>query len=113
MSNHLNASNTGTHMRRLISWLGLSRSKTYLSLSQNRAVTEKIRARWDPAGREFGIVISAYDNIGFRKRTGYVQFVLMMILFFSVETLINMGVYPDPKNIFRGETGKWGIIKLL
>ena len=36
------------------------------------------------------MLIGTYDNIGFRKWTGYVQFVMMAILFYSV--------YPDPRN---------------
>ena len=73
LSNHLNTSNANKHMKSLLSFLGLSRSKTYLSFSQDRAVKEKIKSGWDPKGRGFGIIVGAYDNIniGFRKRMGY------------------------------------------
>ena len=84
MSNHLNASNGGDNMKSLLSLLGLNRSKNYLSFSQDRAVDEKIKAHWDPKGKGYGVVVGQYDNIGFRKRMGYVHFVMVTILFFPL-----------------------------
>ena len=84
MSNHLNASNGGDNMKSLLSLLGLNRSKNYLSFSQDRAVDEKIKAHWDPKGEGYGVVVGQYDNIGFRKRMGYVHFVMVTILFFPL-----------------------------
>ena len=42
------------------------------------------------------LLCRAYDNIGFWKIKGYVQYTLLSILFFLVWRLITIGVYPDP-----------------
>ena len=98
ISNHPNTSNASDQMKSLLSILGLSQSKTYLSFSHDCAVTEKIKMGWDPKGKGYGLIIGAYNNIGFRKRTGYVQSVMMTIIYFPALVLIAMKVYPDPKN---------------
>ena len=50
-------------MRDLLGFLGLCRSRTYLSLAEDRAV-------WKPAGREYGLVVAAYNDVGLKKRMG-------------------------------------------
>lgn len=47
---------------------------------------------WDASGRGYGLVIGAYDNIGFRRVKSYVQFTVMAILFFSVYDLIKLKI---------------------
>ena len=68
-----------------------------MNLSQDRAVDELVKDGWSPRGRGYGIVAKAYDNMGMQKRTGYVQYTLTVLLFFSVNQMIKLGVYPDPK----------------
>lgn len=73
MSDQLNIAGVGDHVRDLVGCFGLCRSRTYLPMAENRAVNEKIRSGWDPAGRGYGLVVGAYDNVGMKKRAGYVQ----------------------------------------
>ena len=51
ISNHLNFSNVGDNMKSLLGMLGLSRSKTCISISQDRAVDENIKAGWNSKGK--------------------------------------------------------------
>ena len=81
----------------LFSWLGLCKSKSYITISSDKGVDQKIKDGWNPVGRGYGIIVGAYDNIGFRKIKGYVQYTLLSILFYNVAFLINIGVYPDPR----------------
>ena len=97
MTNHLNVTGSNEHMKKLLTYLGLSRSKTFLAISQDTVVARKISEGWSVLGKGYGIIIGAYDNIGFRKRTGYVQFIMMCILFYPVAVLIELKIYPDPK----------------
>lgn len=51
-----------------------------MDLSQDRAVNNLIKEGWDPAGKGFEIIDFAYDNMGMRKRMGYVQYMLLELL---------------------------------
>ena len=77
--------------------LGLLSNQGYMNLSQDGAVDELVKDGWSPHGRWYGIAAKVYDNMGIRKRDGYVQYTLMVLLFFSVNQMIKLGVYPDPK----------------
>ena len=78
--------------------LGLARSRTYNSLAKDRAVDGIIRDGFSPIGKGYGIVMKAFDNMGMKKKAGYGQFTLMMILCMSVHKLIQLNIYPDPTN---------------
>ena len=97
ISDRLTASNVNNSVISFLSRIGLSKSNNYITISSDKAVEQKIKEGWDPKGRGYGIIVGAYDNIGFRKMTGYVQYTLLSILFFSATYLISIGVYPDPK----------------
>ena len=96
VSDQLVASNVRDGVIKFFSSIGLCKSKEYILLSSDKAVEEKIRRGWDPFGRGYGLLIGAYDNIGFRKLKGYVQYTLLSIIFVNVASLICIGVYPDP-----------------
>ena len=97
LSDMLTASNVKDSVIDLFSKMGLCKSKNYITLSSDKAVQEKIRRGWDPTGLGYGLIVGAYDNMGFRKIKGYVQFTLLSIIFVSAAFLISIGVYPDPK----------------
>ena len=96
VSDLLTATNVKDGVIKFFGRIGLCRSKTYITLSSDRAVEEKVKRGWDPRGRGYGIIVGAYDNIGFRKVKAYVQYTLLSILFYNVAYLISIGVYPDP-----------------
>jgi len=73
VSDQLTASNVRDSVINLFSWLGLCKSKSYITISSDKAVDQKIKDGWNPVGRGYGIIVGAYDNIGFRKMKGYVQ----------------------------------------
>jgi len=76
LSDHLNIAGVTDRIKDLFSSIGMSRSRNYMNLAQDRAVDKIIRQGWDPKGRGYGILAKAYDNMGMRKRAGYVQYVL-------------------------------------
>ncbi len=80
----------------LFSSLGLCRSIKYMSLAADKAVDSRIREGWDPKGRAFGLLIQMYNNMGMRKRMGYVQYTLHILIYMTVEKLIEMNTYPNP-----------------
>ena len=55
ISDHLNIAGVSDHVRDLLGFFGLCRSRTYLSLSEDKAVNEKIKQGWDPSGRGYGL----------------------------------------------------------
>lgn len=96
VSDHLTASNVRDGVIKFFSSIGLCKSKEFIQLMSDKAVEEKIKRGWDPTGRGYGLIVAAYDNIGFRKLKGYVQYTLLSIIFYNVAYLISIGVYPDP-----------------
>lgn len=98
ISNHLNASGSNDHMKTLLSHIGVSRAKTFLNFSQDVATTKMIKKGYKVKGKGFGLLIGAYDNIGFRKRAGFMQFIMMSLLYYPPTTLIKLRIYPDPRN---------------
>lgn len=96
ISDKLLASNAKTSVIRFFSQLGLCKSPNYITISTDRAVEDKMKRGWDPTGRGYGLIVGAYDNIGFRKIKGYVQYTLLSIIFVPVAVLISIGVYPNP-----------------
>ena len=43
-----------------------------------------------------GLLIQTYDVMGMRKRMGYVQYTLLILIYMLVEKLIEMNIYPNP-----------------
>lgn len=74
------------------------KTKKYIIISSDSAVEQKIKDRWNPNRKGFGVIVGAYDTTGFHKTKGYVQHTLSSILFFLVMVMytIVIGVYPDP-----------------
>ena len=66
VSDQLTASNVRDSVINLFSWLGLCKSKSCITISSDKAVDQKIKDGWNPVGRGYGIIVGAYDNIGFR-----------------------------------------------
>ena len=98
ISDHLNVAAVSRRIIDILCVLGLARSRTYNSLAKDRAVDGIIRDGFSPVGKGYGIVMKAFDNMGMKKKAGYVQFTLMMILCMSVHKLIQLNIYPDPTN---------------
>ena len=122
ISDHLNIGNVSDHVRDLLGFVGLCRSRTYLSLSEDKAVNEKIKQGWSPEGRGYGLLAGAYDNMGMRKTKGYVQYTILAVLFYNVFHLIRLGIYPDPKSTDYAEaykkcksreTRNWEVVKYI
>eukprot|EP00956_Cyclotella_meneghiniana_P000108 scaffold195_cov95-Cyclotella_meneghiniana.AAC.10 len=51
--------------------IGLSRHRKNLAVSSDKAVKATLDKGWKPKGRGYGVLQGPYDNMGFRKRTGY------------------------------------------
>jgi len=96
VSDHLTASNARDSVIKFFSSIVISKSKEYIILLLDKTVEEKIRSGWAATGKGYGLVVAAYDNIGFRKLKGYMQYTLLSIIFYNVVMLIHIGVYPDP-----------------
>ena len=96
MSGHLAASNVRDGVIIFLNSIGLCKCKEYINLSSDKAVEEKVRRGLNPIGLGYGLCLAAYDNIGFRKIKGYVQYTLLSLMFISNASLIRIGVYPDP-----------------
>jgi hypothetical protein len=75
--------------------LGLSRHRTNLAGSSYKAVKETLEDGWDLTGKGYGCIQGPYDNAGFRKACGYKQFTLLAVVFYSVVSVIRLGVYQD------------------
>ena len=81
---------------KLFNSIGISRGCKYLNLTKDKAVDELIKQGYVVSGRGYGVWIGVYDNIGFRKRAGYVQFTLLGFIHVDVQDLIKLKIYPDP-----------------
>jgi hypothetical protein len=98
ISDHLNMAAVSRRIIDILCVLGLAQSQTYNSLAKDCAVDGIIRDGFSTIGKGYGIVMKAFDNMGMKKKAGYVQFTLMMILCMSVHKLIQLNIYPDPTN---------------
>ena len=96
VSDKLSIAGVSERVKDLFSSLGLCRSIKYMNLAANKAVDSIIREGWDPKGRAFGLLIQTFDNMGMRKRMGYVQYTLLILIYMPVEKLIEMNIYPNP-----------------
>ena len=65
VSDHLTASNVRDSVIQFFGSIGLSKSKEYITLLFDKTVEKKIKKGWDPTGKGYGLLVAAYDNIGF------------------------------------------------
>jgi hypothetical protein len=96
VSDKLSIAGVSERVKDLFSSLGLCRSIKYMNLAADKAVDSIIREGWDSKGRAFGLLIQTFDNMGMRKRMGYVQYTLLILIYMPVEKLIEMNIYPNP-----------------
>ena len=96
LSNMINTANVPRMMHQLFSSIGVSRSITHINLGTKKVVDDIIKVGWDPKGKGYGLVIQAFDNMGMRKRAGYIQYTLLCRVFVPAVDLIKLKVYPDP-----------------
>ena len=73
-------------------------SKMWIDYSISGAVDEKIRNGLPDRlkGRKFGFLDITYNNLGEKKRKGYVQFTTSGSHFIYYCRLVEIGIYPDP-----------------
>jgi len=56
-----------------------------------------LKQGWSTENKQFGFLIGASDNMGLKKSRSYDQYTMLLLMYYSVDLLIENKLYPDPK----------------